>query len=159
NLRCGLEARDQFELGAEQLVHDVRHLVLAVAGTSRANISTLDDAKRNVAVFGATGTGNGQYQVPNIMNKLFGTKIKLLPGFKTTAEIYLAIHREVNLRCGLEARDLFGTKFKLIPGFKTTAEIYLAMDRGEVDGIYGAVEVIAEVRPQWIAEHRFNWLA
>jgi tripartite-type tricarboxylate transporter receptor subunit TctC len=89
----------------------------------RAGVATVDEAKRTVAVFGATGTANGQYQIPNIMNKLFGTK------------------------------------FKLIPGFKTTAEIYLAMDRGEIDGIYGGYEVIAEVRPQWIAEQRFNWLA
>ena len=89
----------------------------------RAGVATFEDAKRVVSVFGATGTANGQYQIPNIMNKLFGTR------------------------------------FKLIPGFKTTAEIYLAMERGEIDGIYGGYEVMAEVRPDWIAERRFNWLA
>ncbi len=89
----------------------------------RTGIASVDDAKKKESVFGATGTGGGQYTVPNIMNRLFGTK------------------------------------FKLIPGFKTTAEIYLAMERGEVDGIYGAYEVIAEVKPDWVAEHRFNWLA
>src|SRR5581483_3751496 len=89
----------------------------------RTNIATFDDARRKESVFGATGTANGQYQVPHIANKLFGTR------------------------------------FKLIPGFKTTAEIYLAMERGEIDGIYGGYEVIAEVRPDWIAERRFNWLA
>jgi tripartite-type tricarboxylate transporter receptor subunit TctC len=89
----------------------------------RAGIGSIGDAKRKESVFGATGTVNGQYQIPHIMNKLFGTR------------------------------------FKLIPGFKTTAEIYLAMERGEIDGIYGGYEVIAEVRPAWIAERRFNWLA
>jgi tripartite-type tricarboxylate transporter receptor subunit TctC len=89
----------------------------------RTGIASVEDAKHKTSVFGATGTSGGQYQVPNIMNKLFGTK------------------------------------FKLIPGFKTTAMIYLAMDRNEVDGIYGAYEVIAEVRPEWVAEKRMNWLA
>jgi tripartite-type tricarboxylate transporter receptor subunit TctC len=89
----------------------------------RTGIATVDDAKHKVSVFGATGTTGGQYTVPMVMNRLLGTR------------------------------------FKLIPGFKTTAEIYLAMERGEVDGIYGAYEVIAQVRPTWIAEKRFNWLA
>jgi tripartite-type tricarboxylate transporter receptor subunit TctC len=89
----------------------------------RTGIATIEDAKRRESVFGATGTANGQYQVPNIVNKLFGTK------------------------------------FKLIPGFKTTAEIYLAMERNEIDGIYGGYDVVAQVRPTWVAKHRFNWLA
>src|SRR5215210_6088512 len=53
---------------------------------------------------------------------------------------------------------LFGTRFKLIPGFPTTTHMYLAMERGELDGIYGAAEVIQESRPQWIAERQLNWL-
>jgi tripartite-type tricarboxylate transporter receptor subunit TctC len=89
----------------------------------RAGIATLDDARQKSAVFGSTGTSSGQYTVPAAMNKVFGTR------------------------------------FKIIPGYKTTPEIYLSMERGEVDGVYGAVEAIVENRPQWIAEHQFNWLA
>jgi hypothetical protein len=89
----------------------------------RTGIATVDDARRKESVFGATGTGGGQYIVPNIMNQLFGTR------------------------------------FKIIPGFKTTAEIYLAMERGEVDGVYGAYEGISDIRPDWLAEKRFNWIA
>jgi len=89
----------------------------------RAGIATIDDAKQKEAVFGATGTTSAQYYIPAIMNRLFGTR------------------------------------FKLIPGFPTTPHTYLAMERGEVDGIYGAVETIVESRPQWVAEKRFNWIA
>ena len=89
----------------------------------RAGIANMDDARREMSVFGATGTSGGQYTVPNIMNKLFGTR------------------------------------FKLIPGYKTTAEIYLAMERGEVDGIYGAYDAISDLHPEWLAENRFNWIA
>jgi tripartite-type tricarboxylate transporter receptor subunit TctC len=89
----------------------------------RAGIATIEDAKHKEAVFGATGTTSAQYYIPAIMNRLFATR------------------------------------FKLIPGFPTTPHTYLAMERGEVDGIYGAVETIVESRPQWIAEKRFNWIA
>ncbi|MEA2989216.1 MAG: hypothetical protein QOG83_1927 [Alphaproteobacteria bacterium] len=89
----------------------------------RTGIATLDDARQKPAVFGATGTSSGQYYVPNIMNKLFGTR------------------------------------FRLIPGYKTTAELYLSIERGELDGVYGAYEALLEGRPQWLAEKRFNWLA
>lgn len=89
----------------------------------RTGIASVEDARRKESVFGSTGTSSAQYYIPIIMNRLFGTR------------------------------------FKLIPGFPTTTTMYLAMERGELDGIYGAAEVIEESRPQWIAEHQLNWLA
>jgi len=89
----------------------------------RTGIASIEDARRKESVFGATGTTSAQYYIPAIMNRLFGTR------------------------------------FKLIPGFPAVSATYLAMERGEVDGIYGAIETIAEARPQWIAEKWFNWLA
>lgn len=89
----------------------------------RAGIANIEDARHKEAVFGATGTTSAQYYIPAIMNRLFGTR------------------------------------FKLIPGFPTTPQTYLAMERGEVDGIYGAIETIMENRPQWIAERRFAFIA
>ena len=89
----------------------------------RTGIASIEDARRKELIFGATGTTSAQYYIPAIMNRLFGTR------------------------------------FKLIPGFPTTPQTYLAMERGEVDGTYGAVETILENRPSWIEEKRFNWLA
>jgi len=59
----------------------------------RTGVSTLDDARRTPVVFGATGTTSGQYYLPNIMNRLFGTRFKIIPGYKTTAEIFLSMER------------------------------------------------------------------
>ena len=89
----------------------------------RTGIASVEDARQKESVFGSTGTSSAQYYIPIIMNRLFGTR------------------------------------FKLIPGFPTTTTMYLAMERGELDGIYGAAEVIEESRPQWIAERQLNWLA
>jgi tripartite-type tricarboxylate transporter receptor subunit TctC len=94
-----------------------------VAILKRTGIATIEDARKKESTFGATGTSSAQYYIPVIMNRLFGTR------------------------------------FKLIPGFPTTTHMYLAMERGELDGIYGAAEVIEESRPQWITEGQLNWLA
>ena len=59
----------------------------------RAGVATLDDARRIPVVFGATGTTSGQYYLPNIMNRLFGTRFRIIPGYKTSAEIFLSMER------------------------------------------------------------------
>ena len=53
----------------------------------------LDDARRIPVVFGATGTTSGQYYLPSIINRLFGTRFRIIPGYKTTAEIFLSMER------------------------------------------------------------------
>jgi tripartite-type tricarboxylate transporter receptor subunit TctC len=59
----------------------------------RANVATLEEARRKPVVFGATGTTSGQYYLPNMMNKLFGTRFKIIPGYKTMAEMFLSMER------------------------------------------------------------------
>jgi tripartite-type tricarboxylate transporter receptor subunit TctC len=56
-------------------------------------------------------------------------------------------------------RRTVGARFEIVSGYKGPADLFVAMERGEIDGVYGAVETILESRPQWIAEKRFNWLA
>jgi tripartite-type tricarboxylate transporter receptor subunit TctC len=59
----------------------------------RTGVATLDDARRTPVVFGATGTTSGQYYLPNIMNRLFGTRFRIIPGYKTSVEIFLSMER------------------------------------------------------------------
>jgi tripartite-type tricarboxylate transporter receptor subunit TctC len=59
----------------------------------RTGVATLDDARRTPVVFGATGTTSGQYYLPNIMNRLFGTRFRIIPGYKTSTEIFLSMER------------------------------------------------------------------
>ncbi len=59
----------------------------------RTGIATVEDARKTPSVFGATGSTGGAYVVPMIMNWLLGTKIKVIPGFKTTGDIFLAMDR------------------------------------------------------------------
>ena len=44
-------------------------------------------------MFGSTGSSGGAYVIPMIMNRMLGTHFKLIPGFKTTGHIFLAMDR------------------------------------------------------------------
>jgi tripartite-type tricarboxylate transporter receptor subunit TctC len=66
----------------------------AVLATMRSTgIARFDEAKMKEAVLGSTGVGSAQYIVPSVINKVLGTKFKLVPGYKSTGEIWLAMER------------------------------------------------------------------
>jgi len=56
-------------------------------------IASFEQAKTKEAVLGATGVGSAQYIVPLAINRALGTRFKLVPGYKSTAEIWLAMER------------------------------------------------------------------
>ncbi len=66
-----------------------------------SGVKSIDDVMRNELVTGATGTGSGTYLYPTVMNMVLGTKFKLVMGYKSTAELDIAMERgEVNARSG-----------------------------------------------------------
>ena len=56
-------------------------------------IKTLADAKKIQAITGSTGTASAQHYVPEIINEIFGTRFKQIPGYKGSGEIFLAMER------------------------------------------------------------------
>ena len=58
-----------------------------------AGIKTVEDAKKKVGVMGATGVGSYAALFPTLMNNLLGTKFRIVPGYKTTGEIHIAMER------------------------------------------------------------------
>ena len=66
-----------------------------------SGVRTIDDVLQKELVTGATGTGSGTYLYPTVMNMVLGTKFKLVMGYKSTAELDIAMERgEVNARSG-----------------------------------------------------------
>lgn len=61
--------------------------------TSKSAIKTADDIKKHVVFIGATGPGAGAYDLPRLMNAVAGFKYKIVPGYSTVANIYLAMER------------------------------------------------------------------
>jgi tripartite-type tricarboxylate transporter receptor subunit TctC len=62
-------------------------------------VKSIADLKKKEVSVGATGAGATSYQYPTLMNSLFGTKFKIISGYKSSAQIYHAT----------EQRELDGT--------------------------------------------------
>lgn len=65
--------------------------VISVWHTQKAK--TLIDAKNQTVVLGATQRGSFLFQQPTLVNALLGTKFKLVMGYKSSADLDLAIER------------------------------------------------------------------
>ncbi len=78
---------------------DVDNMNLYVWHT--AGTKTIEDVKRKEVVMGATGAGSYTALFPTLLNNLLGTKFKIVPGYRTTGEIHIAMERgEVEGRAG-----------------------------------------------------------
>lgn len=68
---------------------------------STSPVKTMADATRYETPMGATGAGSYTMIYPAIMNAIVGTKFKVVAGYKSTAEVNLALERgEVQGRAG-----------------------------------------------------------
>ena len=68
---------------------------------SATGVKSLDDAKKQEVLLGATGVGSGTTQYPALLNNILGTKFRIVPGYGTGGEINLAMERgEVHGRAG-----------------------------------------------------------
>ncbi len=68
---------------------------------STSPVKTMADATRYETPMGATGAGSYTMIYPAIMNAIVGTKFKIVAGYKSTAEVNLALERgEVLGRAG-----------------------------------------------------------
>ena len=66
----------------------------AVTITTKASgVSTLDDARKREVTLGATGVTNIFALAPLMLNRLAGTKFRIIGGYKGTADIHTAMER------------------------------------------------------------------
>jgi tripartite-type tricarboxylate transporter receptor subunit TctC len=64
-----------------------------------AGIETIDDIKKKEVILGATGEGSGIFILPMVMNRVLGTKFKVVIGYKSSEDVNLAMERgEVQAR-------------------------------------------------------------
>ena len=66
-----------------------------------AGVRSIADARAKEVLMGGTGAGSYTILFPTLMNNLLGTKFKMIPGYKSTNEIHIAMERgEVQGRAG-----------------------------------------------------------
>jgi tripartite-type tricarboxylate transporter receptor subunit TctC len=67
-----------------------------------SDVTTLAEARAKQVTMGATGAGSTTYVYPALTNKLFGTRFKIVAGYKSDNEINFALEKgEVQGRAGV----------------------------------------------------------
>jgi tripartite-type tricarboxylate transporter receptor subunit TctC len=81
-------------------------------------------------IVGGTGAGSQMETMPAMLNKLFGTRIKIVSGYKGGNEVYLAMERgEVHGRCGGLKSSIKSTRPDWFPQKKVSVPVQIALDR------------------------------
>jgi len=65
----------------------------ACIANAGAKAKTADDLRTNELILGDTGPGTGTRSYPKVLNDLLGYKFKLVSGFRSSADVFLAMER------------------------------------------------------------------
>jgi tripartite-type tricarboxylate transporter receptor subunit TctC len=97
-------------------------------GTS--GIKTWEDVLTKSFVVGSSGAGSQMETFPMMVNKLFGTKMKVISGYKGGNEVFLAMERgEVHGRCGSLVSSITSTRPDWLPQKKISVPFQVALER------------------------------
>ena len=81
-------------------------------------------------IVGGTGAGSQMETMPAMLDKLFGTHIKVISGYKGGNDVYLAMERgEVQGRCGGLISSIKSTRPDWFPKKKVSVPIQIALER------------------------------
>ena len=105
-------------------------------------------------VVGGTGAGSQMETMPAMLNKLFGTKIKIVSGYKGGNDVYLAMERgEVQGRCGWLVSSINATRPDWFPQKKIAVPIQIALERDPMfPDVPAVVEFAKDERTKQILE-------
>src|SRR5262249_17533872 len=95
-----------------------------------SGITTWQDLYDKNYMVGGTGAGSQMETLPAMINKLFGTKIKVISGYRGGNDVYLAMERgEVTGRCGGLKSSIKSTRPDWFPSRKVSVPIQIALER------------------------------
>lgn len=96
-----------------------------------APVKTWEDLVDKEFIVGSTGAGNQMATIPAMLNKLYGTKIKVIAGYKNGTDIYLAMERgEVMGRCsGGQVSSINSFRSNWFSEKKVNVPILVTMER------------------------------
>jgi tripartite-type tricarboxylate transporter receptor subunit TctC len=91
----------QFDAVKFSWIGSANNEVSVCASSSRSGVATFDDLKTKELIVGSAGVSSDDDQFPRVLNRVFGTKMKVVGGYPGGNDVILAIERgEVNGRCG-----------------------------------------------------------
>ena len=118
----------KFNAGNYQYVGRLADADAIALATKASGVTTLEDAKKKEVTIGATGAGNVFALGPLMMNRVAGTKFRIIGGYKGTSDIHLAMQRGELDGAGMttaNALTLHAEKLKsgeLVPFFAIAAK-------------------------------------
>ena len=93
-------------------------------------IKTWQDLLEKPSIVGGTGAGSQMETLPAMLNAIFGTKIKIISGYKGGNDVYLAMERgEVQGRCGGLKSSIRSTRPDWFPNKKVVVPIQISDER------------------------------
>lgn len=95
-----------------------------------SKVKTWQDLFDKQYVVGGSGAGSQMETLPAMLNKLFGTKIKVISGYRGGNEVYLAMERgEVDGRCGSLVSSINSTRPNWFPQKLVSVPVQIALER------------------------------
>jgi tripartite-type tricarboxylate transporter receptor subunit TctC len=93
-------------------------------------IKTWNDMLTREYTVGSSGSGSQMDTIPAILNKLFGTKIKVIAGYKDGTSVFIAMERgELDGRCGGQLTVIKSTRAWWLTEHKIRVPIMIAQAR------------------------------
>ena len=83
----------RFKTAQYNWVGRISPLVNIVMVSNKSAVKTVADAQKTEVTLGGTGVGSTVSIYPTVMNNMFGTKYKLIMGYKGSSEAMLAVER------------------------------------------------------------------
>jgi tripartite-type tricarboxylate transporter receptor subunit TctC len=119
-----------------------------------AKIETWQDLLDREFVVGGSGVGSQMETIPTMLNKLFGTRMKVISGYRGGNEIYLAMERgEVQGRCGGLLSSINSTRPDWFAQHKVSVPIQVALRRNpQFAEVPAIVELAKDERTRRILE-------
>lgn len=113
-----------------------------------SGIATWQDMLTKPFTVGSTGAGSQMETMPLMLDKLFGTKIKVIGGYVGGNDIYLAMERgEVQGRCGGLISSIESTRPDWFPQKKVNVPIQIAATRNPQFADVPAITEFAKDEP------------
>ncbi len=95
-----------------------------------SGIGKFSDLLEKPLAIGSTGVGDDTYQFPALLNRVLGTKFKIVSGYPGGNEVSLALERhEVQGRCGWSWSSIKATRMQWIEQKKMTVLLQLALSK------------------------------
>lgn len=98
-----------------------------------SDVKTWEDMQTKEFFVGSSGAGSQMEILPQMINELFGTNIRIIPGYPGGNDVFVAMERgEVDGRCGGLVSGINSTRPTWFPQGLITVPIQISMERNPI---------------------------